>query len=254
MRAVFSEAYKNQQSIVEDFVNNFSDEQGELFGKGDRNKIKLFPLDGKLINIKSFKVPNAVNKIAYRFLRKSKAERSFNYAQYLISKNIGTPYPIAFAENKTTFFFLESYYVSEHLECNLTYRELVTQPNYPDHENILRAFTRFTFELHQKRIEFLDHSPGNTLIKKDITGAYEFFLVDLNRMNFRDLNFLDRMKNFARLTPKIEMVQIMADEYSKLIKEDKDIVFETMWRYTQEFQNKFKRKKELKKKLKFWKA
>ncbi len=248
----FSKEYQNKREPILKFVQSF-DKMGTLLGSGARNKIKLFDMDGKMINIKSFKIPNKINQIVYKNFRKSKAERSFNYAQHLISKNIGTPYPIAFAENKTVLFFRDSFYVSEHLDYDLTYRELVTQPNFPDHENILRAFARFTFELHEKGIEFLDHSPGNTLIQKNSDG-YKFFLVDLNRMNFRELDFSDRMKNFARLTPKREMVMIMADEYSKLIKEDKDMVFETMWKFTQEFQNKFQRKKKLKKKLKFWKA
>ena len=45
-------------------------------------------------------------------------------------------------------------------------KELVEIPDFPDHDTILRQFTRFSFNLHEKGIEFLDHSPGNTLIKK----------------------------------------------------------------------------------------
>jgi hypothetical protein len=40
----------------------------------------------------------------------------------------------------------------------IDFRELVEVPDYPDHENILRQFTKFTFNLHEKGIEFLDHS------------------------------------------------------------------------------------------------
>jgi len=61
------------------------------------------------------------------------------------------------------------------------------------------------------------------------------------------------MQNFSRLTPKEEMVKIMADEYSKLIRIPKAEVFERMWFHTEQFQHKFQRKKALKKKLKFWK-
>ncbi|HAJ81496.1 MAG TPA: Kdo domain containing protein, partial [Zunongwangia profunda] len=117
---------------------------------------------------------------------------------------------------------------------------------------VLRAFTRFTYDLHEKNIEFLDHSPGNTLIQIDGEG-FQFFLVDLNRMNFKRLDFKQRMKNFSRLTPNKEMIQIMANEYSQLTAWNENEVFETMWGYTQEFQEKFFRKKRLKKKLKFWK-
>jgi hypothetical protein len=144
--------------------------------------------------------------------------------------------------------------VSEHLNADLTYRELVEIPDYPDHENILRQFTRFSFNLHEKGIEFIDHSPGNTLIKKNKEGNYEFFLVDLNRMSFHDLmTFEMRMKNLCRLTPVKEMVAVMSNEYSKLYSESEEKTFETLWKYTTDFQEKFYRKKRLKKKLKFWK-
>ncbi|MFD1095369.1 lipopolysaccharide kinase InaA family protein [Salegentibacter chungangensis] len=250
MKAVFSEAFEPSQQKILGFVKNFR--QGELFGDQNRNEIRLFDLGDKKLNIKSFKVPNAVNKIAYRFFRKSKAERSFYYAQHLLSKDIGTPEPVAFMEQSSAFTFGKSYYISEHLQADLTYRELVKDPDYPDHEEILRSFTRFTYKLHENNIEFLDHSPGNTLIRLN-NGNYEFFLVDLNRMNFKPLNFTERMNNFARLTPKKEMVEIMADEYAKLTDRSSSEVFEKMWYFTNLFQEKFRKKQRLKEKLKFWK-
>ena len=145
--------------------------------------------------------------------------------------------------------FKKSYYVSEHLECDLTYRELINDFNYPDYDNILRAFTRFTYKLHENGIQFLDHSPGNTLIKKK-GDSYEFFLVDLNRMNFGTLDFETRMQNFARLSKYKPMVEVMSDEYAKCIGKDYDTVFTAMWKGVVDFRTKYERKKELKKKLK----
>ena len=204
------------------------------------------------VNIKSFKVPNIFNQIAYKFLRKSKAERSFEYANKLLSKGIGTPQPFAYFEFASPFLFKKSYYLSEHLQCDLTYRELTTNFDYPDYEEILRAFTRFTFQIHEKNILFLDHSPGNTLIKKG-NDQFEFYLVDLNRMKFKSLDLDTRIKNFSRLTIHKSMVEVMSDEYAKLCGENYEKVFDLMWKSTEAFQRKFYRKKELKKKLKFWK-
>lgn len=251
MKYEFSDEYKTRTKQIVGFIENF-DVDGKLFGDGDRNKIKLFRLDQQQVNIKSFKIPNVVNKFAYRFLRKSKAERSFGYAHILLDKGIGTPQPIAFAEEKSAFTFQRSYYVSEHLDCEFTYRSMILDGNLPDWENMLRAFTRFTYRLHEQQVEFLDHSPGNTLIDRK-GEEYEFFLVDLNRMNFRELDFEARMKNMSRLTPQREMIQIMASEYAKLSSRPEEEVFERMWYHTTEFQRKFQRKKELKRKLKFWK-
>ncbi|MFV5697534.1 lipopolysaccharide kinase InaA family protein [Flavobacterium sp. ZT3R17] len=234
--------------MIENFNSN-----GVLFGDGNRNKIKLFDLEEKTINIKSFKIPHVINQIAYKYFRKSKARRSYEFANRLLENGIGTPQPIAYAENFKFSGLENSYYISEHLEAELTFRELVLDPDYPDHENILRQFTQFTFDLHEKGIEFLDHSPGNTLIKKGLQNQYEFFLVDLNRMNFHDvMDFDARMKNFHRLTPKIEMLAVMSKEYAKLYNKDYDEVFSKMCFYTNDFQMKFHRKIARKKKLLFW--
>jgi hypothetical protein len=67
-----------------------------------------------------------------------------------LDKGIGTPQPIAFLEN--WIGLQDSYYASEHLAAELTFRELVEISDYPDHENILRQFTRFSFDLHEKEL------------------------------------------------------------------------------------------------------
>ena len=120
---------------------------------------------------------------------------------------------------------------------------------YPDYDDIHRAFTRFTYNLHEKGIHFLDHSPGNTLIKRN-DNDYDFYLVDLNRMNFGTLDFETRIKNFSRLTIHKSMVEVMSDEYSKCTGEDYNSIFNLMWKETEDFQEKFHRKKRLKKKFK----
>jgi RIO-like serine/threonine protein kinase len=242
-----------QEKAIQNCIINFSS-TGSVFGDGQRNTIKLFKLDDTTVNVKSFKIPNIINQIAYKYFRKSKARRSYEFANRLLENGVGTPQPVAYAENFSIIGLQESYYVSEHLYCELTFRELVQIPDFPDHDNILRQFVKFTFNLHQKGIEFLDHSPGNTLIKKEADGTYSFFLVDLNRMNFHDeMDFNMRMKNFRRLTPKKEMISIMSNEYAKLYATQSEaIIFEKMWFYTNDFQEKFQRKRARKKMLFFW--
>lgn len=246
--------FQKYESSLSNFIGNFAT-SGVLFGDGKRNKIKLFELDGKTINIKSFKIPNSINQVAYAFFRKSKAKRSYEYANNLLKYGIGTPQPIAYSENFTFLGLEKSYYISEHLDCDLTFRELVEIPDYPDHENILRQFVQFSFYLHESGVEFLDHSPGNTLIKKNQQGKYDFYLVDLNRMNFHNnMDFEIRMKNLSRLTPKKEMIAVMSNEYSKLYSSRSEAkIFEKMWFYTTDFQIKFHKKIKMKKLLKFWK-
>ncbi len=248
MKFKFSNKYSAQKDVILELLSNFENE-GELLNDGRRNVLKLLPLNGQKLNVKSFKIPNLVNRIAYNFFRKSKAERSFINATYLLDHGIGTPHPVGFLEETCSLLFNKSYYVSEQLEADITFRELILDPEYPNREEILRKFTAFTHQLHENNILFKDHSPGNTLIKKN--GAnYDFFLVDLNRMEFKELTFEDRIHNFTRITSKQDMVAIMSDEYAKLTGIDYDIIFEPMWKHTAAFQEKFYRKKRWKKRFK----
>jgi hypothetical protein len=249
MDSDFNSNYKQHKKALTVLVTSF-DSIGTVFGDGDRNTIKTVNFEGKTLNIKSFKEPNFINQIAYQYFRKSKARRSFEYAMILKEKGIGTPEPIAFFEFKNGLGFGKSYYISVHQSPNLTYRELVHEPDFPNHEEILRAFTRFSFDLHEKGIKFQDHSPGNTLIFITDSG-YKFSLVDLNRMQFKTLSFKERMYNLRRLTPKKEMVEIMSDEYAKLVKKPYKEVVEMMWSFTSEFQKKFHSKQRRKEKIKF---
>ncbi len=249
-RFILHPSYGSLESEVKKAINNFEN-YSEILGAAERNVIKIVEIGDKKYTIKSFKVPNFINQVAYRFFRKSKAERSYNYANKLLNLEIKTPFPVAYDLYTTSLLFKRSYYVSELLEYDLTYRELVHEPDYPDHENILRAFTRFTYDLHQKGVLFLDHSPGNTLIVKKDSG-YDFYLVDLNRMQFGNLDFETRIRNFSRLTPKKEMVAVMSNEYAKLTGEDESIIFEKMWSLTEAFQKKYHGKIALKKKIFFW--
>jgi len=233
------------------FIKNFRD-SGVLFEEGKRNRIKVFKTDDLDINIKSFRKPKFFNKLIYRYFRKSKAKRSFEFACLLLEKGIGTPKPIAYYENFDLIGLKDSYYVSEHLNCDLTFRTIVDDSNYENHDLILRQFTRFSFLLHEKGVEFLDHSPGNTLIKKVAPDTYEFYLVDLNRMKFhQNLDFKTRMRNLSHLTLKREMVEVVSDEYAKLYGMDSSVVFEELWACTAEFKRKLIRKEKLKKQLNY---
>lgn len=242
----FKQSEKEILAAFQNFENS-----GKEFVNGERNTIKLFEIANQTINIKSFKIPNKLNQLVYRYFRKSKARRSFEFATILLEKGIGTPTPIAFMESFSGLGLNKSFYASIHQKYDLTFRELVEIPDFPDHENILRQFTRFCYKMHQSGIEFKDHSPGNTLILKKEDGNYEFFLVDLNRMNFHEnMNWELRMKNLSRLTPKKEMVEVMCDEYAKISGQNKERLFGLLWGFTSKFQEKYHRKQRLKKKLK----
>ena len=251
MKKVFASENASFNKQLTCFIENF-EREGELMNEGERNVIKTLIIDDVTINVKSFKKPNLVNKVVYRFFRKSKAQRSFEYAQTLKELGIGTPAPYAYFEQPSPLTFGSSYYVSEHLDYDLTFRELTDTFDFPNHENLLRAFTRFSYELHEKGINFLDHSPGNTLIQLN-DGEPQLFLVDLNRMRFETMDFESRMKNLSKLTIHESIVRTMSNEYSKCSGLDEKKIFNKLWKETQDFQYRFHRKRKLKRQLKFWK-
>lgn len=249
MNKVIHPNFKEHKDEIIDIIENFAT-KGSLFVDGKRNKIRIFPLGNVTVNVKSFKVPNTINKVVYRFFRKSKAQRSYEFANKLLEQGIGTPQPIAYFENTATLSLQDSYYMSEQMEADLTFRQLIEIPDYPEHEIILRQFTQFTFKLHEKGIAFLDHTPGNTLIKKTGNQQYEFFLVDLNRMQFHDsMTLKDRVINMAKLTPEQHLIKVMSDEYAKLYNASYDDVLRLMKKHTQYFANRFHRKRAIKRKL-----
>jgi hypothetical protein len=251
MKKVFSKDWEPKKEEILRLVQEFN-AKGETV-HDERNQLKNYPLNDNKITIKSFKKPNLVNKIAYRFFRKSKARRSFEHAQILLEKGIGTPRPIAYFEKGFGPFFGKSFYVSEHLDYDLTYREIIHDPNFPNRHEILKQFTRFTHKLHENGIEFLDHSPGNTLIVVNENNDYDFFLVDLNRMKFHEkMDYKTRIHNFRKLTSDKNMVATMSAEYAKIAGKDYHQVFKDMWENTQKFQQHYQQRRKLKKSLLFW--
>jgi len=222
-------------------LKNFST-TGENITKGERNEIKKVEIGGEVLNIKKFKTPNAFQGLVYQFLRKSKARRSFENANKLLKLDINTPFPIAYLEN-SSFGFKKSYYVSKHVDFDFDFRKLIHNPKFNNREEILKQFTKYTFQLHENNINFLDHSPGNTLIVENKNSKYDFYLIDLNRMRFETMTFEKRMNNFRRLWLSKTMIKIMAIEYAKLLGRNYEETHKSMSKFSIAFQKKANRKK-----------
>ena len=226
-----------------DLINNFS--SAGIVIKDSRNIIKKFDLNSLKINIKSFKVPNIINSFVYNFFRKGKAERSYFYALKLLSLGINTPTPIAFFEFKNLFFLSKSYYVSEQLEYDFSIRDVIKDLRFPDRDKILKLFVKFTFKLHENNINYLDHSPGNTLIVKKKLN-YDFYLIDLNRMKFENMSLNKRMQNFERLSQDTSILSIFSKEYSELYSKDYKLINNLMREKVDNFFSTKRRKNKLK--------
>lgn len=223
--------------------------EGDVVVKGSRNTIKTNDLDGEKVNIKFFRKPGLLNSFIYSLIRPTKARRSFEYAQYLLKHHVLTPHPIAYIEEKAGGRLGSSYYICRHIDYDFTFRELIHDPLFPERELILEQFTAFTYRMHEAKINFLDHSPGNTLIVKRGEGHYEFYLIDLNRMKFGDMSIEARMDNFKKLWPSRTMVKIIAKEYAALSGKSFEKLHTMLLQSSLAFKRKINKKKYLKRKL-----
>ena len=241
-------AYAADKDSLLHLVSDFHKE-GELLVKGSRNIIRTSYFNGNKVNIKYFKKPNAFNALVYSLLRPSKAKRSFEYAQYLTNCNILTPEPLAYIEEKAGTGLGDSYYICRHIDYDFTFRELIHDPLFPERKQILEQFTEFTYRMHENRVNFLDHSPGNTLIVRKGEGQYDFYLIDLNRMKFENMSIEARMDNFKKLWPSRTMVKIIAAKYAELSGQPFEKLHSILLEKTLAFKRRITKKKYLKRKL-----
>lgn len=226
---------------LEEAIDGFADNQ-DFVTKGGRNVIKKAEIAGEVFSIKKFRTPGLFQGLVYRFLRKSKARRSYEYALQLTELGINTPFPVCYSE-RYSVGLKESYYISRHLDYDFDFRVLNHNPKWPNRDEILRQVAEFTFKLHENNVNFLDHSPGNTLIIDIGDGRYDFYLIDLNRMRFEPMSFEKRMRNFRRLWLSKHMINIMAETYAGLSNNTYELTHALMTKYSRAFQKKVNAKK-----------
>ncbi|HEY6142122.1 MAG TPA: lipopolysaccharide kinase InaA family protein [Flavobacterium sp.] len=249
MKIIVHPKYKDQENSIPQLVSSFFTD-GDLIVKGARNIIKSNFLGVEKVNIKFFQKPGWFKSIIYSFFRSTKARRSFDYANYLIVHNILTPFPIAYIEDRSSLGLLkDSYYICQQIDYDFTIRELIHDPLFPERNIILEQFAAFTFKMHEAKVNFLDHSPGNTLVVKKALGEYEFYLIDLNRMNFRNLSVEERMDNFKKMWLSKTMVKVIAKAYAKLSNEPEEKLHAILLKKTTQFKRKITKKKYLKRKI-----
>ncbi|KMQ65058.1 lipopolysaccharide kinase [Chryseobacterium angstadtii] len=246
MNHIFATDYSHHIGDILHIIKNFKNE-GTLIGPGTRNIVKWISINNMMLNFKSFKQHNIINRHVYKYYRKSKAKRSFEYAHLLISKNFYTPKPIAYVEFHDCIGLTNSYYISEQLENSFTLQDVFLGKNsFEDWKEIVKGYTLLIYQLHEQGIEFIDNSPGNFLLKK-MDNEYRFFLVDLNRMNFHhQFEIYDRFKNFARLTNDPDILKIISLEYSLLSGISQEHCLEQIVKATKRQETKRKIKKVLK--------
>ncbi len=204
-------SFENELLNIKDIFQN----SNESIHKA-RNELKVIELHEIKCVVKAFKVPHIINRIAYTFFREGKAKKSYNNAIKLQQLNVNTPEPIGIIEFFQTGLLSQSFFIARYEPYDFTIRE-VFHHKVDDVEEILKQFAKFTYEIHQKGVWHVDYSLGNILISKQDDGKYKFSLVDINRMEFKEITPQEGLKNFNKFWAKFdEDLPLIAKEYAKL--------------------------------------
>lgn len=207
-----------------------------------RNEIKIIDYKDKSLVVKAFKVPNLFNKIVYTFFRDTKAKKSY-YNSLKIADFV--PRAVGYIEFKKFGLLNDSYFVSEKFDYDFSIREVLLDEKFDNREAIFAEFSKFTFDLHEKCILHKDYSPGNILIKKE-DNSYIFKIVDINRMEFKELDIDERLKNFSQLWANDNDLKIIIDAYLKFMTEDRESCLQKAIYYSKKHKNIKNFKKRLK--------
>ncbi len=231
------------ESFVQEIARHFENEGTVI--TDNRNSLKILTHHNRKVVVKSFKIPNLINRFAYRYIRGSKAKRSFENARKLLKLGIATPQPIAFVEFFTPLLE-KSFYISDYFPFDFEIRALLNNPDFPDRWRILEAFVAFSYALHQKGVYHIDYSPGNVLIKKE-NQEYHFSLVDVNRMKFITFDNALRFKNLSRFSASEEDTDFIARYYAAISGIDEQYAVNQLRHYHQKHQRYLQNKKRMKK-------
>ena len=225
-------------------IENFFHSSRESIHKA-RNELKVILYQNTDVVIKAFRVPNIINQLIYGNFRNSKAQKSYDNALMLFELGICTPRPIGYIEFYHYSLFKKSFFVTEKYHYDFTIREPLLDKNFPDRDNIFKAFAAFTLMLHNKGVYHKDYSPGNILIKK-LEEGYEFCLVDINRMEFAPLDMKTKLFNFTKLWIDDEDLAFVMQQYCLLGGLD----FKSLGMQAINLSNRYKASKEMRRKLK----
>ncbi|TCO07913.1 lipopolysaccharide kinase InaA family protein [Natronoflexus pectinivorans] len=185
--------------------------------KNHRNVVKVFKVGDIQLVVKYYKKLTLANRIIYKLFRKSKAERSYEYALKLTEMGVTTPMPVGYIDLYEGIFLKQSYFVSLYVRCKPV-KELFSTAS-TESEKGLSDFARFTYDLHRKGIFHGDFSLKNVLYYP-IPDGYGFCLIDINRLRFRDYSRNIAIHNLRMLDLPMDMLASLMVEYSQIDQSD----------------------------------
>lgn len=212
---VVSRSFESLQSLMASLPSLFRNPgEGRVIYRG-RNELREFCCGGHTVVVKAFCKPSFVNRIAYGVFRKSKAQRSFEYAAWLRSHGIGSPAPVGWTTVRRHFLFADSYYASLRSELPYTYIDLMQEDRVPQAEVLLREVGRVAGRMHNLGMIHRDFSRGNLLVGM-VGGVPCVEVIDLNRIRFHVISMAEGLANFSRLPASPAMKRALAEGYAEV--------------------------------------
>lgn len=188
------------------------DNGGELI-YDQRNKVRIFVVDGEKLVVKRFKIPMIHQRFDYTFLRPSKAKRAYLFAMRLKELDIDTPEAIACIEEKRGGLFYYGYFISTFCadpDCRILREEL------QGHDDLIHSLAAFLADMHNKGFLHGDTNLSNFLYHKEGSG-YHITTIDVNRSHFINSPSKQQcMKSLMRMTHVREACISIVSEYARL--------------------------------------
>ena len=228
---VCDDAGEDMKYFVRALPVHFQHQHGQVIYKR-RNELRVLPYQGKEYVVKQFAIPNPINRLVYGWLRKSKAQRSFEYAQLLLGKGIDSPRPVAWQTERNLLCMGYSYFVSEKSRCPYTYNDIIRGAvPQADEERYLRLIAKMVARLHDEGMVHQDLSRGNILFG----DGDRVELIDLNRIRFHKVDMEEGCHNFAERLPATDgQRRLMAEVYAKACGFDTEECLRLMMLYNKE--------------------
>ncbi|MCM1313014.1 MAG: hypothetical protein NC206_05140 [Bacteroides sp.] len=213
-RIVVNPDFKEYSHFISTLPDIFDTNGQTIYSK--RNVVKRFRMDDNDTNliVKRYKIPNFIQRFAYSFYRKSKAERAYRFAARFLEKGIDTPKPIAFIEIYQRGFFSSSFFVST--EDNRASCDVLLSPSFQDTEELTARLVDFIVSLHRKGVLHGDLNLSNILYRKETGGKYSFSLIDTNRSHFVDNPSNNQcLRNMMRMTHRFDVSARLVAAYAR---------------------------------------
>jgi hypothetical protein len=132
MKTIINPEFSHLKTFVENIESHF--QGSDVILHDARNQIRVVSFEGNNYVVKAFRVPNIVNRIAYRYFRGSKAKRSYDYS-LKIGKQY-TPEAVAYCEQHQGGLLGKSYYISCHFDYDFTIRPVLNDKTMQNRQQI----------------------------------------------------------------------------------------------------------------------